>query len=324
MTQEIETTSWGLIGCGDIARKRVGPALRDLPASNLIAVNRNRHGLLERFAADFGARRAYRSWKDLLADDEIDAVYVATPVDLHAPITIAAAEKGKHVLCEKPMALNVEQCDDMIRACQQQGVRLGIAYYRHFYPVIQRIKRIISSREIGDVILAQINAFEYFNPKPGEPRSWFLEKKRAGGGPLFDFGCHRIELLMNLLGEIGDVCSFLKRVRFEREVEDTATVALSFSSGVLANVTVTHAAFESLDTLSIFGSKGSIHVPVLNEGHMKVVTSFEVRLEDHPPNPNFHEPLIEDFMKAVIENRQPRVNGGIGREVNRILSEAYK
>jgi len=82
-------------------------------------------------------------------------------------------------------------------------------------------------------------------------------------------------------------------------------------------------AFESLDTLSIFGSQGSLHVPVLNEGHMKVITNYAEWTENHPPNPNFHEPLIEDFMKAVIENRQPRVYGRIGKEVNRILSEAY-
>lgn len=323
MRRDIRTVGWGLIGCGDIAQKRVGPALRDLAASNLVAVNRDRYELLEGFASEFGARRTYRRWMDLLADEEVDAVYVATPVDLHAPITIAAARKGKHVLCEKPMALDVGQCDDMIRTCGDHGVRLGLAYYRHFYPVIDRIKEIISSKEIGEVILVQINAFEYFNPNPDEPRSWFLQKKRSGGGPLFDFGCHRIEVLINLLAAVEDVRGFLQRVAFEREVEDTATVALRFQSGALANVTVTHAAFEPLDTLSIFGSRGSIHVPVLNEGNMKVVTSVGERTESHPPIPNFHEPLIQDFMEAITQGRQPRVHGRMGREVNRILAEVY-
>ncbi|MGW8178733.1 MAG: Gfo/Idh/MocA family protein, partial [bacterium] len=235
-----------------------------------------------------------------------------------------AAEKGKHVLCEKPMALDVGECDGMIRVCQDHGVKLGVAYYRHFYPVIDRIKEIISSKEIGEVILVQINAFEYFNPNPGEPRSWFLEKKRSGGGPLFDFGCHRIEVLINLLAKVNDVRSFLQRVLFEREVEDTATVALRFQSGALANVTVTHAAYEALDTLSVFGSQGSIHVPVLNKGTMNVITSVDNRTEHLPPNPNFHEPLIQDFMEAIMEDRLPKVDGRIGREVNRILSEVYR
>jgi predicted dehydrogenase len=203
-------------------------------------------------------------------------------------------------------------------------VKLGLAYYRHFYPVIDRIKEIISSKEIGQLILAQINAFEYFNPEPGGPRSWFLDKKRAGGGPFFDFGCHRIEVLMNILADVGDVRSLLQRVAFEREVEDTASVLLRFESGVLANVTVTHAAFESLDTLSLFGSEGSIHVPVLNQGTMEVVTRGGRRMERHPPHPNFHVPLILDFMDAIFEDRQPKVDGQIGWEVNRILEEVYR
>ncbi|MFN7621894.1 MAG: Gfo/Idh/MocA family protein [Acidobacteriota bacterium] len=91
---------WGLIGCGDIARKRVAPALRDLASSELVAINRARPELAEDFAREFGARRWYADWRELLRDPEVQAVYIATPVDLHAAQTIAAAEAGKHVLCE--------------------------------------------------------------------------------------------------------------------------------------------------------------------------------------------------------------------------------
>src|SRR5258706_14084785 len=131
---------WGLIGCGDIAQKRVAPALRDLGACQLIAVNRAQSELGAAFAKEFGAQRWYLDWKKLLLDEEIDAVYIATPVHLHAEQTIAAAKAGKHVLCEKPMAMNVSECDQMIDACQSYNVKLGVAYYRHFYPVVDRIK----------------------------------------------------------------------------------------------------------------------------------------------------------------------------------------
>ena len=109
---------WGLIGCGDIARKRVAPALRELPDCELVAVSRARGEQAEACAREFGARRWYARWQDLLADEEIDAVYVATPVHLHATQTVAAAAAGKHVLCEKPLALNVGECDRMIAACR--------------------------------------------------------------------------------------------------------------------------------------------------------------------------------------------------------------
>src|SRR6476469_5268564 len=109
---------WGLIGAGDIARKRVAPALRDLPNCDLISVSRSRSDLAESFANEFGARKWFADWHEQVADNDIDAVYIATPVYLHAEQTVAAAEAGKHVLCEKPMALSIKECDNMIAACR--------------------------------------------------------------------------------------------------------------------------------------------------------------------------------------------------------------
>src|SRR5437868_7017928 len=118
---------WGLIGAGDIAQKRVAPAMCESPACELVAVSRARAGLAEAFARQFGAPRWYGDWRDLVADPGIDGVYIATPVYLHADQTIAAATAGKHVLCEKPMAMNAGECDRMIAACEARGVALGIA-----------------------------------------------------------------------------------------------------------------------------------------------------------------------------------------------------
>ena len=211
---------WGLIGCGDIARKRVAPALRETPNSELVSVSRARFAQAEQFANEFGARRWYSDWKELIADEEVDAVYIATPVHLHAAQAIAAAQAGKHVLCEKPMAMTVAECDEMIAACSENNMRLGVAYYRHFYPVIDRIRSILASGEIGAPILAQVNAFEWFDPPASHPRHWLLERRLSGGGPMFDFGCHRIEVLINLFGKIKQVKSLVGNLFFDREVEE--------------------------------------------------------------------------------------------------------
>ncbi|MEP7341771.1 MAG: Gfo/Idh/MocA family oxidoreductase [Acidobacteriota bacterium] len=319
----MEKLRWGLIGCGDISRKRVAPALRDLETCDLVAVNRSRTELAESFAREFGARRWYGDWQELIADGEIDAVYIATPVYLHAEQTIAAAEAGKHVLCEKPVAMNTAECDRMIAACQTNGVRLGIAYYRHFYPVVLRIKEIIASGEIGKPVLAQVNAFERFNPQLGADRYWLLEKAKAGGGPMMDFGCHRIEILLNLFGQIQRTASVLGRALFEREVEDTCVTGFQFETGMQAVLCVTHATFESLDSMDIFGSDGSLHIPVLNRGEVRIKTAAGERTEQHPPHANIHLPLIEDFAQAVLNRREPKVGGAIGREVARIEGEIY-
>jgi predicted dehydrogenase len=320
----MKTLKWGLIGCGDIARRRVAPALCDLSNSELVAVNRADFEQAESFAKRFGARRWHKDWRDLVSDTEVEAVYIATPVHLHAEQAIAAAQAGKHVLCEKPMALNVGECDEMIDACKANNVLLGVAYYRHFYPVVERIKAILESGEVGKAVFAQINAFERFDPEPSNPRRWLLEPKLSGGGPMFDFGCHRVEVLMDLFGKVSGIRSLTSNAIFDRKVEDTASALFQFESGPQAALAVTHGAFEPQDTLDIFGSEGSIHVENLNEGTVKIKTGVGERVEVHKPHANLHQPLIDDFAKAVLSGGTPLVDGQVGREVGRVVEGIYR
>jgi predicted dehydrogenase len=314
---------WGLIGAGDIVQKRVAAALRDVAGSEIVAVCRAQRDLAEAFAASVGARRWYGDWRVLLEDREIDGVYIATPVHLHAEQTIAAAEAGKHVLCEKPMALSAAECEPMLAACRANRVKLGVAYYRRFYPAVVRAKQILSSGEIGRPVLAQINAFERFNPAPDHPRHWFVEAARAGGGPMMDFGCHRLEVLMNLFGPVSDVKGITAQVAFNREVEDTAIATMRFASGPCATVTVTHAAMESQDTVDIFATDGSVHIAKLNVGDVRVMTASGERIESHPPAPNLHAPLVADYVGAVSNGSEPEVTGDVGLAVARLEDAIY-
>ena len=320
----MRTLKWCLIGAGDIVRKRVAPALRDSPKCEFMAVARAHAPQAEAFAAEFGAATSYADWRDMIVDPAVDAVYVATPVHLHAEQTIAAAEAGKHVLCEKPMGLDVAECDRMIAACRAHGVRLGIVYYRHFYPVVRRMKALLAGGEIGDPVYAQINAFEWFDLPPDHPRAWFLQRALAGGGPMFDFGCHRLEVLTHLFGPVRRVTGMLANVLFTRDVEDTAAALLQFEGGACGVVAVTHAAIEPRDTVEIFGSGGSFHVANLNKGELRIRQgSDEERVEQHSPASNFHLPLIEDFVDAVVDDREPGVTGDIGREIARLEQAIY-
>jgi predicted dehydrogenase len=314
---------WGLIGAGDIARKRVAPAMRDSPASALVAVSRARSELAEPFAREFGARRWHARWQDLVADQDLDGVYIATTVDVHAEQTIAAAEAGKHVLCEKPMAMTAAECDRMIAACRASGVELGIAYYRRFYPAVQRVKAILAAGEIGTPVFAQMNALEWFDADETHPRGWLLNRARAGGGPMMDFGCHRLEVLVNLFGVATRVTGLTANVVFEREVEDTAAVILRFASGPCATVAVTLAVRDRQDTLEVFGTRGSVRCATLNSGELHVVVDGRERVEMHPPAANVHLPLIEDFVEAVATNRRPAVDGETGRHVAAIEDHIY-
>ncbi|PYS98240.1 MAG: gfo/Idh/MocA family oxidoreductase [Acidobacteria bacterium] len=314
---------WGIIGAGEIVRKRVAAAIRNCENSELVSISRGRADLAEAAAAEVGARKWFADWRTQIADPEIDAVYVATPVFLHAEQTIAAAAAGKHVLCEKPMALNVAECDSMIAACEANNVKLGIAYYRHFYPVIERAKEIIAAGEIGRAALAQINAFEHIDMQSGDPRHWFVEKEKSGGGPMMDFGCHRLEVLVNLFGDVDAVAGMFSGSVYEREIEDTAVATLHFGSGVTATVSVTHATNIPKDTLQIFGTNGCIDIPVLNSGRFIVTSGMDQREENLPPAENIHQPLIEDFVDSVLHNRVPAVDGRAGAYVSQLLEKIY-
>jgi predicted dehydrogenase len=314
---------WGLIGAGDIARKRVAPAMRESPTSELVAVSRARSELAADFASEFGARRWHARWQDLVTDGEVDGVYVATTVDVHAEQTIAAAEAGKHVLCEKPMAMTAADCDRMIAACRANAVRLGIAYYRRFYPAVERAKALLAAGEIGTPVFAQMNALEWFDADRTHPRGWLLDRARAGGGPMMDFGCHRLEVLVNLFGFASFAAAMTANVVFDREVEDTAAVLLRFGRGPCAAVVVTHAVGDRQDTLDVFGTRGSIRCARLNSGEMRIVADGRERIETHPPAANVHLPLIEDFVDAVRAKRTPAVDGETGRHVSAIEDVIY-
>src|SRR5262249_55196670 len=161
------------------------------------------------------------------------------------------------------------------------------------------------------------------NPELAAPRSWLIKRNLAGGGPMLDFGCHRIEVLMNLFGPIHKTKALRTNALFGREVEGTAVAMFEVHERIVGALSVTHAAAEPNDTLQIFGSGGSIHVPILNTGSMRIVTREAEREESHPPAANFHYPLIEDFVGAVLDNREPRVGGEIGKAVAEVEDQIY-
>jgi predicted dehydrogenase len=320
MSKNQSVVRWGLIGCGDIAAKRVAAALQGAPGSRLIAVSRRQADKASEFARQFGADRWHASWEDLVRSD-VDAVYIATPVDLHAEMTIAAAESGKHVLCEKPMALDVEQCDRMVRAALANGVKLGVAYYRRFYPILRRLKELLRDGVIGAPVTAQADSFGPFDPGPDEPRRWLVDKGQSGGGPMFDVGCHRIEVFLNLFGEVAEVRGIVARVALTRNVEDTGIAVLRFENGPVATVRVTHAVAEPRDTLEVYGRTGSVHIPNLNGSEMRIRANGSDTIEQHPSPANLHQPLVEQFVRAVRGEEALLVDGHVGREVNRLLAE---
>src|SRR5271155_524339 len=224
--------NWIVVGIGDIAARRIIPAILAEPRSHL-------YGLVTRDPAK-AAPYAVPSWTTLdeaLSDPAVHAVYVATPVFLHAPQTIQALRAGKHVLCEKPMAMNQAEARSMVQVAEQSGRTLGVAYYRRTYPKVQRAKQLLEASAIGRPGLAELTCHEWRDGKE-DHRDWLVDPAPAGGGPLYDIASHRIDLLNFLFGAPKRASGHLSNVVHHYAAEDNATVMIEYSGGVRGIVDV--------------------------------------------------------------------------------------
>jgi predicted dehydrogenase len=281
--------NWLVVGIGDITTRRVIPAIQAEPRSRL-------YGVVSRDPGK-AARYTERIWRDLseaLRDPRIDAVYVATPVFLHAPQSIAALGAGKHVLCEKPMALNYAEACRMVEAGREAGRVLGVAYYRRMYPKLHRARELIEQGALGRPVLAEINCHGWFEAEGGQ-RAWLLDPARAGGGPLYDIASHRIDVLNFLFGQPLAVSAHLSNAVHQYAVEDCATLLIEYPRGMRGIVDVRWHSRVARDQFRILGVAGEIELSPLN-GPSLVYPGGTERL---PPHPNLHYPSIENFVSAV-------------------------
>ncbi|HEY6338510.1 MAG TPA: Gfo/Idh/MocA family oxidoreductase [Candidatus Sulfotelmatobacter sp.] len=287
--------SWIVIGIGDIAIRRVIPAIQAEPRSRL-------HGVVTRDPAKAAAfnTRVWTSLDEALSDrseavNEDCAVYIATPVFLHAPEAIQSFRAGKHVLCEKPLAMNLAEARLMLQASQECGRTFGVAYYRRLYPKVQRAKQLLEAGAIGKPVLAELTCHSWLDGSEKE-RNWLIDPAKAGGGPLYDIASHRIDVLNYLFGQPLRVSGHLSNVVHHYAVEDNATVMIDYESGVRGIVDVRWHSTVRRDECRIRGTDGEMELSPLNGPELV----YPGGSEQLPPHAHLHYPMIENFVDAVL------------------------
>ena len=278
---------WLVVGIGDITTKRVLPAILDEPRSTLCGIVTRTPAKAERYGVP-----AWTSLDQALHEAAPDAVYIATPVSMHAPQTIAALHAGKHVLCEKPVALNYAQAVTMRDAQIATGQLLGIAYYRRTYPKLLRARQLLTEGAIGRPVFAEINCHSW---TPPEDRGWLIDPAMSGGGPLYDIGSHRIDVLNFLFGKPARVCGQVSNVVHELAVEDSATVMIDYESGVRGVVDVRWNSRVDRDDFRIIGTEGDMVLTPLNSPRLQHPGGEE----SWPTHRNLHFPCVANFVDAV-------------------------
>jgi len=290
--------NWLVIGIGDITIRRVIPAIQSEPRSRL-------YGIVTRDpakAAPYQAR-AWTALDEALRDHNIDIIYVGTPVFLHAPQTIQSLQAGKHVLCEKPMAMNEAEARLMVKASEETGKTLGVSYYRRSYPKVQRARQLLEAGAIGRPVVAELSCHMWFDGNGS--RSWLVDPVKAGGGPLFDIASHRIDVLNYLFGQPQRAVGQMSNVVHHYAVEDNATVMIEYSGGVRGIVDVRWHSKVSRDECRIRGTDGEMELSPLNGPAL----IFPRGSENLPAHANLHYPMMENFVDA-IEGKAPLLSSG--------------
>jgi predicted dehydrogenase len=249
---------WGVIGAGGIADRRTLPGMMKAGNARLHAVMEIDPAFAETLRAKYGAAKAYDSWEALLDDPEVDAVYIASPVFLHAEQAIRAAEQGKHILIEKPIALTSTQGQEVLDACERNQVLIAAGLMMRFGTHINRMKEAVEQEKIGDLV----SCFSHFTCWfPDMAGNWRQDPATSGGGALMDMGIHCIDLIRYVTGSrIREVAAFCDTLTFDYKVEDSAMVMLKLENGALCTV---QANFNIPDQASkwrfeLFGTRGRL------------------------------------------------------------------
>jgi predicted dehydrogenase len=330
---------WGVIGSGGIAKRRTIPeGILKAGNAELCVVFDIDELVNAEAAGKFGAVQA-ASVEELLNAD-IDAVYIATPACLHTEQVRACAKAGKHVLCEKPLGMTTAEAEEMIELCKQAGVKLGCAFMMRFVAQHCEALKLIREGRLGKPTYARAQLSCWYPPIEG---AWRQDPATGGGGALIDMGGHCIDLLEMFFGKVARVSCFINNTVHDYKSEDSAVVMLFFENGAIGTVDTFFCIPDnsSKNVLELYGSKGSILANgTIGQGPAGQMKAYleqdsedydaqQVRTEAHDmviaPEPvNTYQAEIEEFGRAVIDDREPLINGELGLRSQKILTACYE
>ncbi|MCX7984075.1 MAG: Gfo/Idh/MocA family oxidoreductase [Bacteroidetes bacterium] len=321
---------YGILGYGRFAERSIAPAILESPNSELIALQKQSLGEAQAKAEQLNIPYAFASVEELVHHPDVDAVFICSPNALHAEQTVCAAKAKKHVIVEKPMAVNTREARMMIDTCRENNVKLMVAHMVRFSPAIQWLRKLVRAGTMGT--LQYIRA-EYVYDARRSPRTWLYNRRLAGGGPWFDIGVHCVDTMRYILGEeVVSVKGHLVPTPTEERTESTAIVNLQFASGVLGSVMCS---FETPFRRSIIELIGTESIVALSDFTMSdqevdiVIVDGKNGLAEPPQYhhefvPNLYEREITLFSDAILDNTEPPVPGEEGLKNQEILEAALQ
>ena len=303
---------WGFIGCGSVTEKKSGPAFNKVDGSEIVAVMRRDKEKARDYAARHNIKKWYDNANDLINDNDVNAVYIATPPGSHYEYAIAAIKAGKPVYIEKPMAASYEECVEINKVSEETGVPCFVAYYRRTLPYFLKVKQLIDDGKLGDISTVQISFAipPYATDYNRNNLPWRVNKEIAGAGYFYDLASHQLDLLDFIFGEIEDVYGFTHNTAGLYDVEDTVSTTFRFKNGVVGSGSWTFVAPKDtrLDQITIVGTKGKLTFSTFNFSPIELETSNDKQefLLENPENIQFY--LIQSIVNYLNEKGETPVS----------------
>ena len=267
---QLNNVCWGFIGCGEVTEKKSGPAFNMIDGSKVVAVMSRDEEKVKSYARRHNIPRWYTDAQELIGDEDVNAIYIATPPSSHATFAIMAMKAGKPVYIEKPMAASYEDCARINRISQETGVPCFVAYYRRYLPYFQKVRQLVEEGEIGNVINVQIRFAQ--PPRALDYNStnlpWRVQPDIAGGGYFYDLAPHQLDFLQEMFGCILEAEGYTSNRGGLYQAEDTISACFKFASGLPGSGSWCFVAHESAkeDRIEIIGDKGifaSLSLPMI-------------------------------------------------------------
>lgn len=337
----MKKVKWGVIGCGGIADRRTIPGMMGAKNAELIAVMDSNRDSSERVKEKYGAKYAFTSEEELLALDEIDAVYIASPVFCHMQQVTMAVKAKKHILLEKPMGLDVKEAEKIASICETEGVKLSVGLMMRFAAYHQKLHELILEGMLGEIVSARAQFTCWF---PEMENNWRQQKHLSGGGALMDLGVHSIDLLRYITGlEVTEIAGMTSNQIFKYGVEDAGSVIMRLSNGAVAyvdsNFNVPDSA--SVSKFEIYGTKGSVvlynTLSQVDGGEIEMILSDDSvgydamqKREDTKTEDikvqfgNMYTREIEAFGNAILEDKEVYISAEDAICTQKIVEAAYE
>ncbi len=298
-----DSVRWGILGCGDVTEIKSGPAFAKAEGSSITACMRRNSEKAEDYARRHNISRWYDDADALINDDEVDAVYIATPPESHKLYTLKAAAAGKAVYVEKPMAINVWEVQEMISGCEKNNVPLFVAFYRRRLPVFTEVKRVIEEGLIGTPrsFTLVLKRDEHSHIPDPDNLPWRYVREISGGGIFVDMGSHQLDILDWILGPIEEARGFAVNRAGMYKVEDGLSAAFHFKSGVIGTGLWDFAVADKAedDYIEINGDLGRIRFSSFNHQNIYLETDSEKREWNAGKPEHVHQPLIQTIVDEL-------------------------